>query len=673
MYKKMIIRLCYLCVMLSLSGCGLLNEHSPIPLNEVAPVQKALAGIQGRNWQQYISSFEPTTKLDPIEPGIPGHFQDLQFEVIESAGDQARVWMMGEWVPSTLDNPALWNKRIYVKAEVSTLKAHGGVEFQQLRSFIPVVSIFPTGWFIRRDESDISFDITAQKYLVDPVPAPTGSFVLEREGDIWLVGAYNSRDWQLTSGRALDIEPEWSPNHEWIAFKRIEKDTDKDGRVSTDDNKQLHVLRLTGEHIRIGEEFDNIYLRGWLDDRAKLWFSAWRSGEKFESYDGIYNLLSKETILLPEGIDIASWSPNGTRAIWYDMTREGYIVFLGSADGTSIVSLGTEHSEVNPYRVEWSADGKYIAYVSTNRESGQDSDRNKIRPESLYIMTTEGNLIASLVQDRPRIGSIVWDKIGSQLAYTVFPADTNNDSKIDFEDESLLYLVDGPEYSEPREVLRQEGLFNVSWSPNSKYVGYTIQRKDSWKGCGHSLATAELKCIETKAETPKFTFGLDSRPRLEWSPDGTKLLLAVPLYRLGEFALYVIDMSTVELVQLNDNIVKLGGISPQVWWMPESKHILVEPGGFGLDYLYVVDLPAHKVKLLTIEHVYGAGGSAKHIPGTNLVYFDASRDISGDHVAESLVIESEIIMFDVVSGGWYWITRNPKPDTYADWAPVSLH
>lgn len=94
--------------------------------------------------------------------------------------------------------------------------------------------------------SDVGAVVTEPPvYNVEPVWSPDGGFIAfrsirEENHDIYVVNLEDGSEQRLTEGDALDIEPEWSPDGEWIAFA-----SSRDGETT-----DIYVMRADGTDVR---------------------------------------------------------------------------------------------------------------------------------------------------------------------------------------------------------------------------------------------------------------------------------------------------------------------------------------------------------------------------------------------------------------------------------------
>jgi len=81
---------------------------------------------------------------------------------------------------------------------------------------------------------------------VEPVWSPDGRFVAFRSirdgnSDVYVVDLETGSEKRLTDSAALDLEPDWSPDGEWIAFG-----SNREGQLTTD----VYIMRKDGSDIR---------------------------------------------------------------------------------------------------------------------------------------------------------------------------------------------------------------------------------------------------------------------------------------------------------------------------------------------------------------------------------------------------------------------------------------
>jgi hypothetical protein len=186
-----------------------------------------------------------------------------------------------------------------------------------------------------------SFNGQARFPVWSPVPGDTRIVFEGRTFDpditinIWMVDTANGDLKQLTDSGA-DSRPSWSPDGTKIVFSRATLDTNRDGRITTNDDSDIFTLDLAS-----GQEKDltdtpayNEFNFAWSPDGDSIVFTSVRSDV---NGDGAINLSdSRDLFLIPaaggderrldlEGRPVyhPSWSPDGRFILVLVSTKDG--------------------------------------------------------------------------------------------------------------------------------------------------------------------------------------------------------------------------------------------------------------------------------------------------------------------------------------------------------------
>jgi dipeptidyl aminopeptidase/acylaminoacyl peptidase len=161
----------------------------------------------------------------------------------------------------------------------------------------------------------------------------------------------------------------------------------------------------------------------------------------------------------------AAWSPDGRtiaisdEGIWYAE------IYLMSADddGTKPKLLAT-----NARTPAWSPDGKQIAYISTSGDDGY---------HQVFLMNSDGtNARAITPFDGSGIFQVTWSPDGKRLAY----------NKCNFGECGIFTMsIDG---SDVRMVLNMATADGAAWSPNGKWIAFSIDNYSGLPSIGYVRA-----------------------------------------------------------------------------------------------------------------------------------------------------------------------------------------
>jgi len=235
---------------------------------------------------------------------------------------------------------------------------------------------------------------------------PTLLIVSKRSGngEIFLANADGKGAKNLTSSKADNGYPAWSPDGKKIAFtsnrdgalniyvmdadggnvKRLTKDMDgsripswtRDGKTivfcrNTENGSAIFAMDADGKNVRQVSKED-----GWdpacSPDGKKILFTSFRKGDGFRLYvmdmDGS-NTKELTTDANQKGYVYPAWSPDGKKIAWTDSSGPGLDIFVADADGKNAKQL-TSLAGLTTYAA-WSPDSKTIAfYHSGDGQSG---------------------------------------------------------------------------------------------------------------------------------------------------------------------------------------------------------------------------------------------------------------------------------------------------------------
>jgi dipeptidyl aminopeptidase/acylaminoacyl peptidase len=183
-----------------------------------------------------------------------------------------------------------------------------------------------------------------------------GRFTYGLGGDIWVMDADGTHRRQLTHGAALDYDPSWSPDGQWILFR-----TDR-GNYRSDTGgvgaEGLFSIRSngTGRHQiypRSATSYGALFA-DWSPDGRRIALST--LGPEGETIIVIHSDGTHPVDLGAEG-ECADWSPDG-RSIMFCSRRTGaWNTWVMNADGSNQSQLTTAGDQ---YPGGWSPDGRRI-------------------------------------------------------------------------------------------------------------------------------------------------------------------------------------------------------------------------------------------------------------------------------------------------------------------------
>ncbi len=207
----------------------------------------------------------------------------------------------------------------------------------------------------------------------EPEFSPDGmriAFWSDRDGDaeIYLINADGSNPTRLTNNGADDVEPNWSPDGSQIVFVSDRADNDEIWKMNADGSKPR---RLTNDAAAEADP-------DWSPDGTKIIFESDRDGDNelfIMNTDG-----SGQTNLTTNGVsdNEPAWSPDG-RKIAFE--RRGDI-WVMNRDGSNVQQLTHSGGTFWP---AWSPDSRKLLF----RDSSEGNDE-------IYVMDASGANVRNL-------------------------------------------------------------------------------------------------------------------------------------------------------------------------------------------------------------------------------------------------------------------------------------
>ncbi len=224
--------------------------------------------------------------------------------------------------------------------------------------------------------------------------------------DLWVMFSDGRCQKLITKSEENEIDPAWSPDGERIAFVSYPE-------IGL---SEIYTMNLaTGEvrQLTSNESVDG--KPAWSPDGSKIAFVSNRSGN-FEIYimnaeDGSEQvslpgtkIVNEKTYPVSQGVlGGPAWSPDGTRIAFSDSLYMYTGIVLINADGTGYLPLTGDPYSSQTFRDSepfWSADGKFIVYMSSMSGLGE-----------IYKVNVDTGEIVRLTQNTTADGSPSWSPI----------------------------------------------------------------------------------------------------------------------------------------------------------------------------------------------------------------------------------------------------------------------
>jgi len=290
--------------------------------------------------------------------------------------------------------------------------------------------------------------------------------------------------------------------------------------------------------------------------------------------------------------DRTTWSPDGRNVAFY------------SEDGIYVVPVSPETGRATgPVRklldgryrwglVSWSPDGEKLAFRRT-------SDKEKEIPGGdIWTLSIKDGSLTQITNAPAYVFGPAWSPDGETIAYAI-------------RKDSLSFWLISAAGGAPRKIIEPGGRCVPFWSPDSKWILYTLGGKIHLFGLNDSR---ELEIIPPSEVVGDF---------LSWSPDGKKMLFYRPSYGY-KYDIKVVSASGGPPFALGREIT----LYPEHLWSPDNKMIVAGGGSEdGRDGLWVNSLSGGEPVLLEMDvSVEGSPLPISVSPNGEKLAFSVKRD-----------------------------------------------
>jgi Tol biopolymer transport system component len=482
----------------------------------------------------------------PTEGGViiirpDGRGRELGFDI---PGYADECWCDLDWSPD--------GKRIAVVAGPLYVKTLGGPLRKLTRGRALSPSWSPDGQLIAyrtpgrvfvvrangRDRRRLASSSGAYDFLAtEPSWSPDGRrLVVEMGGALYVIDTRTRKKRRLVL-KAWSEDPLWSPNGQWIAFRRAR---------ASGKPRDIYLVHPDGTGLRrLTRTPHNEGSLTWSPRGRRLVYA----GRRWDVF--ILDLADRRAIRVSrrkcgEGADLLTWSPRGNQlAFRSSPARMDAEIVAANTDGTDIRQL-TDDCNVWERNPAWSPRGDELAY-----------DRYMGKERHIYLTRKDGSRVRRVTTGRGGGTDPSWSPDAEQLVFSRYPD---------------LFVI-GRDGSGERRLTNRTGV-QPAWSPRGDKIAFVSG--------GNGSAQIYLSNPDGSGVVQLTT---DGGTEPSWSPDGSRLAF------VRAYNIWTMRADGTELVRLTERDGYTRAQSPA--WSPDGSQIIFSmdlDGGRGSQFaLFVVD------------------------------------------------------------------------------------
>ena len=284
--------------------------------------------------------------------------------------------------------------------------------------------------------------------------------------NIYVVNIDGKNEKEIGSPDFQNYAPIFSPDSKKVLFESWRKDSNQDGKIDSSDNRGIYIVNLETEKEQqvTNEDFPN-YSALFSPDSEKIAFLSIHTDsnkdEKLTTNDnkGIYIFYlknSKVAELIDNRTDnsISAFSPDSKNIAFFsrqkDTNKDGEI---NSSDnrGIYLIDINSKklqkivNDDYDNEFLSFSPAGEKIAYTSYRSDTNGDGKTDTLDNRGIYVVTTKNEAQKdeiNVVGNKYDNEFLAFYPDGKKVIFESWRKDTNGDGTIDVLDISTIFIVD---------------------------------------------------------------------------------------------------------------------------------------------------------------------------------------------------------------------------------------